>query len=360
MKSAVRYRGRNPAEPGQSRAGYSGEHKGSARLSGLSVTAIATVATVVVAAVSLWGTGTFAAGKKVLPASRPPAAAPAVSTTGRSPGKTEKSPGKTKRSPGKTRPSPRKTARSAGKHAVRSAPPEPAGLNPAGRSVFQSDFSGSQLDTSVWGTCYPWLNSAAGCTNFGNTEYQWYLPSQDRVSGGVLQLAAQRVATQGQDANGAAKEYSCRSGMVTTYPSFSFEYGYVQIVAQIPAESGSWPALWLAAANLSWPPEIDILEHWSPPARTRVGLHPAGAAYDSSFWSMPTTPGISNGWHTFGLSWTAGKLTWFIDGHAVLSVTKNIPHQSMYLIANLAQSSVPTAGQCSSSMLIRSVKVWQP
>jgi beta-glucanase (GH16 family) len=235
-------------------------------------------------------------------------------------------------------------------------------VDPAWRSVFQSDFSGSQLDTSVWGTCYPWMNSGSGCTNFGNTEYEWYLPSQDRVSGGVLQLVAQRVATQGQDKQGAAMEYSCRSGIVTTSPSFSFEYGYVQIVARIPGGTGLWPALWLLPSNQSWPPEIDMLEHWgassTPP---RLSLFPTGHAHEFSFSTNPATADLSVGWHTFGLSWTAGNLTWFIDGKKVMSLSKDIPHQRMYLIANLAES-LPTQSDsgCSGTMLVRSVGVWQP
>ena len=119
----------------------------------------------------------------------------------------------------------------------------PPGLNPAWRPAFTADFSGSRLNTSVWATCYPWMDTPSGCTNFGNTEYEWYLPGQDQVSGGVLHLVAQRTPTPGMTADGTPKAYSCRSGMVTTYPGFRFQYGYVQVVAQIPNGPGLWPAL---------------------------------------------------------------------------------------------------------------------
>jgi beta-glucanase (GH16 family) len=243
--------------------------------------------------------------------------------------------------------------------ALSPASPSP---NPAWRPAFAANFSGSRLNTSVWATCYPWMDVSSGCTNFGNNEYEWYLPAQDRVAGGVLQLVAQHVPTQGQTVDGAPKEYSCRSGMATTYPSFRFEYGYVQVVAQIPNGPGLWPALWLAAADQKWPPEIDILEHWSSAARSRVSLHPTGATHNFSYFAKPATANLAVGWHTFGLSWTATKLTWFIDGKAVLSLSKNVPHQLMYLIANLAQASPPQSagGECSGTMLIRSVEVWRP
>jgi len=244
---------------------------------------------------------------------------------------------------------------------VRSGPSQPAGLNPSWRLAFDASFRGSRLDTSVWATCYPWMNAPSGCTNFGNSEYEWYLPSQVRVSGGALQLVAQRMPTPGRTVHGTPKEYSCRSGMVTTYPGFRFEYGYVQVVAQIPDGTGLWPALWLAASNLVWPPEIDILEHWGASDRARVGMHPAGATQNFSFFAKPVTSDLSAGWHTFGLSWTAARLVWFIDGEAVMTLSYDIPHQSMYLIADLAEASPPQSGDsCSGTMLIRSVKVWQP
>jgi beta-glucanase (GH16 family) len=238
----------------------------------------------------------------------------------------------------------------------------PAGPEPAWRPAFAADFSGSRLDTSVWATCYPWQDVPAGCTNFGNSEYEWYLPGQDQVSGGVLHLVAQHIPTPGMTADGTPKAFSCRSGMVTTYPGFRFQYGYIQVVAQIPNGPGLWPALWLAAADQKWPPEIDMLEHWSSDAWSRVSLHPSGATDNFSYFAKPVTSDLSVGWHTFGLSWTASKLIWFIDGKAVLSLTKDVPQQPMYLIANLAQSSVPRPGgaQCSGTMLIRSVEVWRP
>jgi beta-glucanase (GH16 family) len=239
--------------------------------------------------------------------------------------------------------------------------PAPPGLNPAWRPAFVADFSGSRLNTSVWATCYPWQDVPAGCTNFGNTEYEWYLPAQTGVSGGILQLKAQRVPTPGQTVHGAPKQYSCRSGMVTTYPGFRFQYGYVQVVARIPYGPGLWPALWMAAANQNWPPEIDIFEHYSSDSRVRVALHPSGAKDNFSYYAWPATGDLSAGWHTYGLSWTAAKLTWYIDGKAVMSVNKDVPDQPMYLIANLAQSSPPGPGSgCSGTMLIQSVEVWRP
>jgi beta-glucanase (GH16 family) len=237
------------------------------------------------------------------------------------------------------------------------APAKPFAPPSSWKVSFNSTFTGSSLDSQTWATCYVWATS--GCTNFGNTgdpEQEWYLASQDQVTGGALHLVAQREPTPGTNQQGAAKEYACRSGMVTTYSSFHFQYGYVQLTAEIPFGKGLWPALWLAAANGKWPPEVDILEHWDTGTAGKVYLHPLTGPRQGGAVSMP---GLSSGYHTFGLYWTKTSLAWYYDGTQVFSTTTGIPQQAMYLIANLAVDNASPGG-CSGSLLIKSVKVWAP
>jgi beta-glucanase (GH16 family) len=223
--------------------------------------------------------------------------------------------------------------------------------------AFNAQFSGTELNTFIWATCYPWISSPSGCTNYGNNEYEWYLPSQAQVYGGALHLVANPIPTKGKTPRGESKNYPCRSGMVTSYPSFQFEYGLVQIVARIPSTPGLWSGIWLAAANLKWLPEIDILELWGPPhSSTGLYFHPASGPQVSV---RPTTGDLSTGWHTFTLYWSPSRLTWFIDGRAGLSIDQRIPHQKMYFIADLAIYRHPMTNACRGDLLIRSVKVWQ-
>lgn len=225
------------------------------------------------------------------------------------------------------------------------------------RLTFDATFSGTELDTQVWATCYPGAQPT-GCTNYGNNgdEKEWYLSSQDQVSGGALHLTAQHEPTPGFKQDGAAKEYTCRSGMVTTYPSLHFTYGLLQITAKIPFGSGLWPAFWLAAWDGVWPPEIDILEHWHFDAEGKVYLHPTSGPRQGGPVPMP---GLASGWHTFTLSWSKSSLAWYYDGTRVWRTTTGVPQQAMYLIANLADDSTQP-GSCNGSLLIKSVKLWQP
>lgn len=234
----------------------------------------------------------------------------------------------------------------------------PASLGSGWKQTFNAGFSGSTLDTSVWGTCYPW-EPQSGCTNFGNasTEFQWYMPSQDQVSGGALHIVPERTPTPGTGINGAPKTYDYRSGMVTTFPSYQFQYGYLQVVARIPQGPGNWSALWLAAANEQWPPEIDILEHWTNDDTYYQYWHPVAGKQQRGQQYLPD---FSAGYHTFGLYWSSTKLAWFIDGRQVFQSELDVPHQAMYFIADLAmrQPNVPV-NSAAETMDVKSVKVWQ-
>jgi beta-glucanase (GH16 family) len=228
---------------------------------------------------------------------------------------------------------------------------------PPGNPEFSATFAGTTLNTKVWDTCYPKLpNFGGGCTNWGNPqEAEWYTPSQVTVSGGYLRLTATRKSTAGFNIQGSPKTYGCASGMVTTYPGFKFEYGFVQIVADLPHAAGLWPALWLGAASGQSQPESDMIETWGVNHEEAAFFHPIGNA-----WSKGSIPlSLTQGWQTYTLSWTSSKLTFYVGSRIVLTVTKAVPHQLMYVIANLAEYVPATAGTCTGTMLIKSVKVWK-
>jgi beta-glucanase (GH16 family) len=219
---------------------------------------------------------------------------------------------------------------------------------------FNATFQGSQLDTHVWTTCYTWATN--GCTNYGNAgEKEWYLASQDQVSGGELHLVAQQASTRGYSKSGASEEYACRSGIVTSSRGLNFEYGYIQITAEIPFGKGLWPALWLGGTNQKWPPEVDIFEHWNSQSYGKVYLHPLSGIRQGG---AVTEPGLGTGWHTFSLYWTPTRLVWYYDGNPVFATSTGVPHQDMFLLMNVADDA-DGPGTCSGSMNIRSVKVWQ-
>ena len=145
--------------------------------------------------------------------------------------------------------------------------------------------------------------------------------------------------------------------MVTSKPSFDFTYGLIQITAKLPYGPGLWPALWLAATNDDWPPELDIMEHWYSEPQMKVYDHTVGTKYLGG--PVPTPANLSAGFHTYSLMWTKDRVTWYLDGAEVFTTTSYVPQQQMYFLANVADDST-AAGACTGTMEIQSVKVYQP
>jgi beta-glucanase (GH16 family) len=251
-------------------------------------------------------------------------------------------------------------------HAAAAAPPSVLTVPAGWKLAFDPSFSGSTLDTSTWATCYDTASDpSAGCTDNPTVENEWYLPSQVSVSGGTLNLAAKQETTQGTSSSGGAETYSCRSGMVTSKPSFSFTYGLLQVTAKIPYGPGLWPALWLEPSNGDWPPELDMLEHWYSQQDYKVYDHFDNAA-DYLGGPVPTPVNLSAGFNTFSLLWTSSRVTWYLNGTQVYTTTDHVPQQAMYFIANVADRNPAdnttslVSGACDGTMQIQSVKVWAP
>jgi beta-glucanase (GH16 family) len=214
--------------------------------------------------------------------------------------------------------------------------------------VFDDEFSGSSLDFANWDTCY----RTGICTNASSHEQEWYYSNQCQVSGGELHLVAQR-----QDDS----TYPYRSCVVTTDKKFAFTYGYVQIRAQMPDGQSLWPALWLVPSDYSWPPEVDIMEMLGQATHTLVMTYhaPNYQRPQGYFYGADLT-----GWHTYGLAWAAGLLTWYLDGQEVFHTTDDVSAKSMYLIMNLAVGGtwagmVSSGTPASASMNVDYVRIWK-
>jgi beta-glucanase (GH16 family) len=236
------------------------------------------------------------------------------------------------------------------------------GPPPGMHRVFLDDFSSPELDTGKWSLCYPWSNDGRGCTNFGNPELQWYLPSQVQVSDDALHLVASNTLTLGRTRNGDPTPYGWRSGMVTTYGSFALTYGYVSVEARLPKGPLLWPTLWLLPTSQKFPPEIDIASTLGDDtSHVRVVYHPVSGK--QHIRRVPTTD-RSTGWHTYAVNWQPKSITWSIDGKTVSRYTGRTPSRAMYFlaalaVANFSGGSPAPGGPTTASLDIRKVEVFQ-
>jgi beta-glucanase (GH16 family) len=170
-----------------------------------------------------------------------------------------------------------------------------------------------------------------------NKEVQLYVDPQFkrlglnpfRINGGVLEIRAEPAPPQNK---AALADYRYISGLITTQPSFSQTYGYFEMRAKLPAGKGVWPAFWLLPKDLSWPPEVDIMESVGDPSKYYVTYHSAAAKDGGT--EVPISP---DEFHVFAVSWDRQNVVWFVDGREV----KRLPtpadmHKPMFLVANLA------------------------
>ena len=208
--------------------------------------------------------------------------------------------------------------------------------------VFSDEFNGTTLDTSKWNTAYIW-----GDDLVFNNELQHYVDTTNDPSFGFNpfsfdgeSLTISTVPTPPdllEKANG--QEYL--SGVITSYDAFKFTYGYVEARAQVPVGKGYWPAFWLLNAYYDQDrPEIDIMEFIGDNQDTVYHtFHYYDEAGDlRSTKSEPTFPiDFSAGFHTFGVEWEPGSVTFYVDGIARHKITDpKISQEEMYIIANTA------------------------
>jgi len=250
--------------------------------------------------------------------------------------------------------------------------------------VFGDEFDGTELDANKWVTGQLW-----GPYLRVNEEEQFYVDtlgmhkdfmhSPFQFTGSTLKIVATPVSNELQppvrpewsDEPGSIwrsvpnmeyrfagpeegeKEYSpdnvkYLSGLITSYNSFNYTYGYVQARMKLPVGKGLFPAFWANTVKYDGNvPEIDIMEFVTPPSN-RV--------YQNYWYTDPDidprikvpsvyefAEGDVQGWHTYGMEWSSTEIIWYVDGtevHRVDSSEHIIANQDLHLIANMAVGGV--------------------
>ena len=215
--------------------------------------------------------------------------------------------------------------------------PEPAPSAPPGWTLlFADEFDRpGQPDPSFWTPELGYLR---------NEEAQYYTarPENLRVENGTLILEARKERYQG---------FSYTSASITGIDRRQFQYGRVEVRAQLPRARGTWPAIWLLGGDImevGCPRcgEIDIMEHVGhEPGRiygtihTPAFNHTLGTAKGGSV----TVPEPWAAFHTYAVEWSAERIDFFLDAKPYYSFAKPGDDPALwpfdkpfYLILNLA------------------------
>lgn len=216
--------------------------------------------------------------------------------------------------------------------------------------------------------------------NWANGEVQHYTDRTDNsyVSGGTLRIVARR---EDFTFRGVTKEFT--SARLNS--TFVFTYGRVDIRARLPAESGTWPALWTLGANVDevgnyhgntygsvgWPAcgEIDIMEqngwdkdhlighlHWGD---TQTGV------YDNRGGTRSISA-ASTAFNVYSLVWTEDLIQILFNDEVFFESpnTDRMPYADPhYLLLNIAMGgnlggSIP-AGFSAAVMEVDYVRIYQ-
>lgn len=156
-----------------------------------------------------------------------------------------------------------------------------------------------------------------GGHGWGNQELQYYTasrPENARVENGMLIIEARK---EPMDSN------AYTSARLVTRGKQEWVYGKFEIRAKLPRGTGTWPAIWMLAAEQSygdayWPHngEIDIMEH----VGFNQGFIHASTHSLKYFWQIGTQrtdtiygSDVSDAFHTYGMEWDADTIKVFMD-----------------------------------------------
>jgi beta-glucanase (GH16 family) len=192
------------------------------------------------------------------------------------------------------------------------------------RLVWADEFNRDEIDTSLW-------TFDIGNWGWGNNELQYYTDNRKenaRIEDGMLVIEA-RKDDMGQP---------WTSARMTTRGKISFQYGKIELRAQVPREKGNWAAGWTLGDDyvdeLSWPycGEIDILESVGYEVDNQSGdgiahstVHTPAYYFkiNNQISSVKPVKNIAGEFHTYSVIWTPTEIRGLVDGEEYYLYDKN-------------------------------------
>ncbi|GAA4705350.1 glycoside hydrolase family 16 protein [Phytohabitans rumicis] len=230
--------------------------------------------------------------------------------------------------------------------------PPPVEQPAAWELAFSDEFDGESLDRSRWDDRSS-AESDEGRGNKPNQQLEWNQAANCRVGGGELVMTARREA----HAAASGEHYDWTSCLISSAPSYAFQYGYVEERAKLPAANGFWPAFWTwQAPGIDRPVETDAYEMYSADSRELHMTQHSGGRHGCQ-WRPPFDP--SADWHTYAVAIEPSGTTWYVDGEQVCH-TRSTSEAPTNIISNLAVYAVrpPDSTTDSAEKRVDHIRAW--
>ena len=190
----------------------------------------------------------------------------------------------------------------------------------------------------------------------------------------IIQI--QRVNAADSDTGKLAVMIPYSVGVVNTFHSQNFTYGYFAVRSKNPSGPATWPAWWLTGKN-NWPPEIDIFEMYGKATGNSVNtqtmtVHTGKIETHTKQMMMKklrVSEDTDSAFHIYACLWTPKKIDFYTDGIKVKSIRFNrwmaqFLKEPMYLVLNnaLENTYIPQlieSGNKTSDFQVDWVKVYQ-
>lgn len=228
----------------------------------------------------------------------------------------------------------------------------PVGPTGTWRFMFGDEFSGTTLDPLKWAT-RSYAEADSGQGNKGNQQLEWNQAGNCSVGGGLLTITAKPdyiISPTGV-------RYDWSSCLITSTPSYAFQYGYMEERAKFPPQAGFWPGFWTwQVPGLNQWVETDAYEYYSD-NRSRLYL----TQHSGSGGGCVINPGFdpSAAFHTYGVEVAPAGTTWYIDGKVVCTATGTAGGMANIITNMFVYAGVPPVAGTVAQKQVDYIRAWQ-
>jgi beta-glucanase (GH16 family) len=233
-----------------------------------------------------------------------------------------------------------------------SPPLTPTTVPQSWRLVFNDEFDGASIDWSKWSDSSS-AESDGGHGNKKNNQLEWNQGTNCSVSNGILSLTARPA----DFTSPSGVHYDWSSCLLSSWPSFAFQYGFIEVRAKLPAPPGFWPSFWTwqTSQNERWT-ETDVYElHSHNPTQLYLTQHSGkggGCRLALDFYP-------SAAFHTYAADISPRGTKFYVDNVQVCKAAGTSTGLTNVMLSNFVWSVVPPAPGSSGVHEVDYVRVWQ-